>query len=146
MGRKRPSDDYSKTQRVESARVPVLEENLKLGIRKEEIGKVRAVKKVHEEDLIVSGPVVNDDVQVERVPLNRYVEKAPRIRHEGDTMIIPVVREEVVVSTRLVLVEEVRITRRQVKETIEKPITIRKEEVIIERSPERSFPDSESSS
>jgi len=146
MNRKRPSDDYSKTQRVESARVPVLEENLKLGIRKEEIGKVRAVKKVHEEDLIVSGPVVNDDVQVERVPLNRYVEKAPRIRHEGDTMIIPVVREEVVVSTRLVLVEEVRITRRQVKETIEKPITIRKEEVIIERSPERSFPDSESSS
>jgi uncharacterized protein (TIGR02271 family) len=146
MSRKRPSDDYSKTQRVDSARVPVLEENLKLGIRKEEIGKVRAVKKVHEEDLIVSGPVVNDDVQVERVPLNRYVEKAPRIRHEGDTMIIPVVREEVVVSTRLVLVEEVRITRRQVKETIEKPITIRKEEVIIERSPERSFPDSESSS
>jgi uncharacterized protein (TIGR02271 family) len=143
MSSKRPSDDYSETERVESARIPVVEEKLKVGVRKEEIGKVRAVKKVHEEDLIVSGPVINQDVQVQRVPLNQYVDKAPRIRHEGNTMIIPVVREEVIVSTRLVLVEEVRITRRQVEETIEKPITIRKEEVVIERSSEGSLPDSE---
>jgi uncharacterized protein (TIGR02271 family) len=146
MNRKRPSSDYSKTERVESASIPVLEETLKVGIRKEEIGKVRAVKKVHEEGLIVSGQVVNDDVQIERVPLNRYVEKAPPMRHEGNTMIIPVLREEIIVSKRLVLVEEVRITKRQAKETFERPITLRKEEVSIQRSSYESFPDSESGS
>ena len=121
----------------EQTRVPVLEENLHVGVAKVETGRVHASKKVHEEDLIVSGPVTNDELSIERVPMNTYIDFAPQIRHEGDTMIIPVVEEEVVVQTRLKLVEEVRITRRQVERTVERPVTLRKEEVVIERLPPR---------
>ena len=135
MRKKTPAEDHSSpSDRMASPSLPVLEEHLQVSVRKEETGKVRAIKKVHEEDLIVSGPVVNESVQIERVPLNQYIDMAPQVRYEGETTIIPVVREEVVVQTRLVLVEEVRITRRQTEETVEKPVTLRKEEVIIERS------------
>ena len=121
----------------EQARVPVLDENLHVGVSKVETGRVRASKKVHEEDLIVSGPVTNDELSIERIPLNTYVDAPPQVRYEGDTMVIPVVEEEVVVQTRLKLVEEVRITRRQVERTVERPVTLRKEEVVIERLPPR---------
>lgn len=115
-------------------KIPVMEESLQLNIRKEETGRLRATKQVHEEPLIVSGPVLDESVKVERVTLNQYIDEAPLpVRHEGDTMIIPVVKEELVVSTRLILVEEIRITRHQVESTVEKPITLRKEEVTISR-------------
>lgn len=118
-------------------RIPVLHEDLHVGVRKVNTGTVRATKIVHEEDLIVSGPVVSDELQIERVTLNQYIDESPpAIRHEGDTMIIPVVEEEVIVTTRLKLVEEVRITRRAVERTIERPVTVRTEEVVVERGPE----------
>jgi uncharacterized protein (TIGR02271 family) len=131
-GRSQEHPDH--VEHPDKVRVPIIEEHLQVGVRKEELGKVRAVKQVHEEDLIVSGPVYSEDIQIDRVPLNQYVETAPQVRHEGNTTIIPVVKEEVVVQTRLVLVEEVRITRRQVETMIEKPVTLRKEEIKIERS------------
>ena len=111
-----------------------MEENLRLGVSKIETGKLRAKKKVHDEDLIVSGPVLQDELTIERIPLNQYIDEAPpSVRYEGDTMVIPVIEEEVVVQTRLKLVEEVRITRRQREKMAEEPITIRREEVLIER-------------
>ena len=114
--------------------LPVMEENLRLGVGKVETGKLRAKKTVTEEDLIVSGPVLQDELDIERIPLNQYIEEAPpSVRYEGDTMVIPVIEEEVVVQTRLKLVEEVRITRRQRERTAEEPVTIRREEVVIER-------------
>lgn len=126
--------DRSETERSETTKVPVLEERLRVDLRKEETGRVRAVKKVHEENLIVSGPVYGEDLEVERVPLNQYIDEPPQVRHEGDTMIIPVVKEEVVVQTRLILVEEVRITKRHVEREVEQPVTLRREEISIERS------------
>jgi uncharacterized protein (TIGR02271 family) len=131
------TDPKSQTSNEVSKAIPAMEENLRLGIKQVQTGKVRAIKKVHEEDLIVTGPVVNDEIQIERIPLNQYVEVAPPpVRYEGETMIIPVVEEEVVVQTRLKIVEEVRITRKKVETTVEKPITLRREEVVVKRSAE----------
>jgi uncharacterized protein (TIGR02271 family) len=119
----------------ESRKISVLEEDLQLGIKQKETGRVRAIKKVHEEDLLVSGPVLSDELKVERIPFNQYIDEAPPgIRYEGETMIIPVVEEEVIIQTRLKLVEEVRITKRQVEKTVEKPVTLRKEEIVIQRA------------
>src|SRR5271168_1056898 len=50
-------------------------------------------------------------VEVERVPIGRTIEVVPSISQEGDTTIIPVVEEIVVVERRLVLKEAVRIPR-----------------------------------
>jgi uncharacterized protein (TIGR02271 family) len=138
MKRNRLSEDRPLPGQMESSRLPVMEEQLRIDIRREETGKVTATKKVHEEDLIVSGPVYSDEVEVERVPLNQYIDTPPQVRHEGDTMIIPVVKEEVVVQTRLVLVEEVRVTRHRREQVVEKPVTLREEEIVVRRSDDGS--------
>lgn len=134
MDEEMSAEDSVRKVRQEHRTLPVLEENLRLGVSKVETGKLRATKKVHEEDLIVSGPVLQDELNIERIPLNKYIDEAPpSVRYEGETMVIPVIEEEVVVQTRLKLVEEVRITRRQREKMSEEPITIRREEVIVER-------------
>jgi stress response protein YsnF len=48
-------------------------------------------------------------------------------------MIIPVVREVLVVEKRLLLVEELHVTKTQVQKQETQHITLRKEEVIVER-------------
>jgi hypothetical protein len=53
--------------------------------------------------------------------------------HDGDTLVIPVLRETVVVEKRLFLVEEVRITRTAVRERVQQPVTLRAEQIEIER-------------
>ena len=132
---RRTSGDHSTTQAEAGVvRVPVLEEVAHIEIKKIETGKVRAIKHVHEENVLLSSTVSDEELIVERIPVNEYVDVAPQARHEGDTMIIPVVKEEVIVQTRLMLVEEVRITRRREERTVQTPVTLRTEEVIIERS------------
>jgi uncharacterized protein (TIGR02271 family) len=139
MNRKKLSGDRPIKNESQTTSLPVIEEELRVGIRKDETGKLRIVKNVHEEDVIVSGPVYNEDVDIERVPLNQFVDAPPQVRHEGDTMIIPVVKEEVIVQTRLVLVEEVRITKRVTQRTVEKPVTLRKEEIVIEKREDTAY-------
>lgn len=60
---------------------------------------------------VLDEPLIMEDVQVERVPVNRIVDAAPEIRHEGDVMIVPVIEEVITVQKRILLKEEVRITR-----------------------------------
>ena len=48
-------------------------------------------------------------------------------------MIIPLIEEVLVVEKRLLLKEEVRITRRQVQESRPQTVTLRTEEAIVER-------------
>ncbi len=63
--------------------------------------------------MLVEEPSIQEEVQIERVPGNQLVDEPVAVRCEGDTMIIPVIEEVIVVETRLQLKEEVRVTKRQ---------------------------------
>jgi hypothetical protein len=54
-------------------------------------------------------------------------------RQEGDTTIVTLVEEVVVVEKRLRAIEEVRITKRQDVEPSVQTVTLRREEAVIER-------------
>lgn len=123
-------DDKSSQQ---SAVIPIIEEQVHIEKQVVESGVVRVSKKVHEEQVMVDVPLIHEEHDVERVEINQYVDVAPTIRHDGATMIIPVLREEVVVQKRLVLVEELRITKKLVQTKKQEEVILRKEEVIIER-------------
>ena len=69
-----------------------------------------------------------------RVPIGKEVKVAPVQRTEGDVLIIPVIEEVLVVEKRLVLKEELRISRRTTREDIEVPVTIRKQRAVVERT------------
>jgi uncharacterized protein (TIGR02271 family) len=121
-----------------AAVVPVIAEQLQVGRRSVETGRVRLTKLVREEQETIDPPVLAEEVVVERVPINQFVSGPVQARQEGDTLILPVLEEVVVVERRLMLREEVRISKR-VKETREpETVTLRREEIRIERTPNAS--------
>lgn len=113
--------------------VPVIEEQIEVGKREVERGTVRVHKRVREHEELLQETLAHEQIDVERVPLNQVVESATGVRQEGDTVIIPVYEEMVVVEKRLVLKEEVRLHIRRTQEDWTDRVTLRREEVEIER-------------
>jgi uncharacterized protein (TIGR02271 family) len=127
-----------KTETEETRVLPVLEERVVVQREVVETGRVRLTRQVHETAEEVSVPVQHDEVHVERVPLNVTLPAgsvAPTTRYEGDTLIIPVLREVAVVETRLLLVEELRVTRQQVTTQHTETVHLRREEIKTEHLP-----------
>jgi uncharacterized protein (TIGR02271 family) len=126
-------NDASKFAQV----IPVIEEFIKVEKKEIESGRIQIKKKINEEEKIISIPLVHNEFNVERIQMERPIDTAPSpIIYEGDTIIIPVVREEVMVKKQLVLMEEIRITKRKVETLHKQTVTLRKEEVVIERKEE----------
>jgi hypothetical protein len=67
------------------------------------------------------------------VPVNRVVEGPIPVRSEGDTMIVSVLEAVLVVETWLLVTEELRITRRRTDTHTPERVTLRHEDVTIER-------------
>lgn len=117
----------------ESAVIPVIEEQVHVGKQVIETGKIIVSKKVFEEEKAIDVSLIHEEHDIERIPVNQYVETAPEVRYEGDTMIIPVLKEEVVIQKRLFLTEELRITKRKVETSAPQQVSLRREEVTVER-------------
>lgn len=115
--------------------IPLYEEELAVSKRVVETGKVRVTKSVHEQERLIEETLANDDVDVRRVAVNRIVEQAPVTRQEGDTLIVPIVEEVLVVERKLMLREEIRITTRRTSAVVQHVTTVRTEEASIERVP-----------
>lgn len=110
----------------------VAEEQACIEIERRETGGVRV--RVVTEDAPVIHPVVLESGQVEvtRHPVEQELEAFPEIREEGDVTIIPVVEERAVIVTRLFLVEEIHIRRTRSTETVEVPVTLRRQRAVVE--------------
>lgn len=121
-----------------AAVIPVVAEELNVGRRSVEAGRVRVKKVVQEHQEVVDEPVFAEEVVVERLPVNQVVQTAPEPRQEGDTMVFPVLEEVLVVERRLMLKEEVRVTKRVTEAREPQTVTLRSENVTIERIPARS--------
>jgi uncharacterized protein (TIGR02271 family) len=98
-----------------------------------EKGRVRITKTVQEREEVVDIPLIEEEVEVNHVPINQLVDRTEAIRHEGDTMIVPVYEEVLVVRKRLMLKEELHITRRRREVNRPQTVTVRREEVEVER-------------
>jgi uncharacterized protein (TIGR02271 family) len=112
--------------------VPVMVEELDVQRRKVETGRVRINKVVREHEELVDEPLLREEVIIERVPINRFVEEAIPLRSEGDTVIVSLLEEVPVVEKRLMLKEELRITVRRVEAHKPSSVTLRSEEATIE--------------
>ncbi|XYH93581.1 DUF2382 domain-containing protein [Sorangium sp. So ce1128] len=118
--------------------MPVVVQELEMKKRTIESGRVRITKQVNERVEAVEEPLERERVFVERVAINQVVTEPPATRQEGDTLIVPVVEEVLVVEKRLVLKEELHITRvRSVEMSPPEHVTLRSEEVRVERVPPR---------
>lgn len=122
------------TEEQEVAAIPLAEERVSVTKREIETGRLRVQVSVEERRDAVPVELLHDEVEVERVPVNKEVGYLPSVRLEGSTTIIPVVEEVMVMEKRLVLVEEIHVRRKSVADTRQIPVTLRSEQVRIDRS------------
>lgn len=117
----------------ETVVVPVVAEQLEVGKRRVEGGGVRIRKVVREHEEVVDEPLMREEVQVKRVPVGRIVDGPVPVRHVGDTMIISLLEEVVVVEKRLMLKEELHVTKSEVETYKPQRVVLRSEEALVER-------------
>jgi stress response protein YsnF len=113
--------------------LPVVAESVIVQKHTRITGRVRISKTVHEREEVVDEPLLRRTVHVERVPINRVVEDEVPVRYEGDTIIVPVLEEVLVVEKRLMLKEELHITQQQEELRQPQRIVLRTEDITVER-------------
>lgn len=118
--------------------IPVIQEAIRVEKREFESGRVVVHKTVVERDEVVDIILRQQDLSVERVPVGRVVEEAPQTRQEGDTLIVPILEEVLVVEKRLVLKEELHIRKQSSERTEQKTVRLRSEQVEIEQTGRKS--------
>lgn len=113
-------------------RLPLHEERLSVGkVAAQSRVRVSVVTRTREE--AAYGTLDADEVDIERISINREVDTAPPVRTEGETTIIPVLEERVTIQRRLVLVEEVRVRKRTTSRDWSERIPVRYQDVVVER-------------
>jgi uncharacterized protein (TIGR02271 family) len=120
--------------------VPVMEEHVRIERAPIESAVVQVRKEIRERQEVIREPVFHEEVEVERVPVNRMAEGPVTSRYEGDTLIVPLVEEVVVVEKRLKITEELHIRKRRTESRSETPVTLRREEVSVDRVTKDSEP------
>jgi Domain of unknown function (DUF2382). len=126
----KPSTDSGK------GTIPVVEEVLQVEKKVVDGDSIRVSKKVDDETVNIPLTSRMHTYSIERVSRNEYVDSPPpAVRYDGETMVISVLEEEVVVVKRLKLVEEVRITPSQKEVVTDTAVSLKKERVIIEKGP-----------
>jgi stress response protein YsnF len=131
--------DAQNTNTVASAVIPEIQEMADVSTRTVEGDVVRIVKKVRTIEQAVEPILEREEVEVQRVPLNRIVQSPPPVRVEGDTTIIPIL-EEVLIKAILVK-EELHVIRRKSRQPAEpRVVQLRREKVSVEREPKQPQP------
>jgi len=120
--------------------IPVVQETVEIDHRMVETGRgVQITKHVTEHEANIDDPLIHEDVTVERVPIDMLVSgPEPTQHYEGDTLVIPVLEEVLVLEKRVRLKEEVRVTRRSRQEVATQRVKLKSEEVSVERFDDRT--------
>jgi uncharacterized protein (TIGR02271 family) len=121
--------------------IPVHQEELKFGTRTVDTGRgVRIQKSVTERPFHIDEMLRHDELSVTHVPIDKIIASAdvPASRYEGDTLIIPIVEEVLVVERRLRIKEELHITKAQRETRHVETVFLKSEEVSVERFDDRS--------
>lgn len=115
--------------------VPLHTEQLSVTKRRIVTGRARVSTQTREQEHQIEEPLTRELVEIERRPVGQRVESKPSIRQEGDTIVIPVVEEQLVIERRLILKEEIRVRRIRKIEIHREHVVTRKEDVEISRVP-----------
>ena len=115
--------------------LPIVEEHLVAGKKTVATGRVRVTTVVDEHPVAARETLVRGGVEIERTAIGEEVLDVPPVRDEGDSIVVPVVREELVVTKRLILVEEVRLRRIATREEHVETVILRHQRAEIERDP-----------
>ena len=111
----------------------LLAEELHVGKETVEAGRLRVSKQTRTRDAVVDENLLHERAEIVRVPIGRQIFEMPPIRQEGETTIVPIVEEILFTERRLMLKEELRLTRRRTMEHFQETVTLRYQEAVITR-------------
>lgn len=123
----------SEDRRTAEEIIPVIQEDVVIGTERATTGTVRVRTVIHQDEHAIDEPVTMTDVEVKRVPVDLWTDEPIADRVEGDTRIISVHREEVIVQRRLHVVEEVHVTLRRREERHREIVRTRQTQVVVDR-------------
>lgn len=111
--------------------LPVVQEQLHVGTRTDEVGalRVRVLTEAHSETL--QQPLVSEHVQVERVPVGVTVAQPRAPWTDGEVLVVPVYEE--VIERRLVLKEEIRLHRVRSSALHTEQVSLQRQRAVVER-------------
>ena len=89
----------------------------------------------HTRQQAVEMDLFRDTVVVERRPIGTRIETTPPIREEDGEIVVPIVEEVLVTERRLILREEIRLKRVRTARRHTETVSLRSEEVSVERVP-----------
>ena len=115
--------------------VPLYAEDVAVSRRRVDTSIVRVATVTHHRDHLVAESLTHERVEIEHVPVGRYVDAVPPVREEGDVTIMPVVEEVVVMERKLLLREEVHIRRIRSTEQHRETVQLRQQEAVVTRTP-----------
>jgi len=118
-------------QAGETMRVPVIEEELKAGVREKQGGMARVTKSVVEEQKSIDVPVQREEVYVTERKVDRAATKEDLAMMDRDIE-IPLKQQEVVTSKEAVVTGEVNVRKEVTRDTERVTDTVRREEVHVE--------------
>jgi uncharacterized protein (TIGR02271 family) len=115
--------------------VPLFAEEISVSKRVVPKARVRVSRTTRAREEVVDQLLAREHVQVERTAIGRTVESMPAVREEGDTIIVPIVEEVLIVERRLVLKEEIRIRKIRETERHQERVMLRRQEATVLRLP-----------
>lgn len=129
-------DTESRVESTSDMAMPVYQEQLHLDVHTVDTGRgVRVRKTVDEHEQRIDETLMHDEVDVRHVPVDKIValSEAPASRYEGDTFIVPILEEILVVEKRLRIKEEIHITRSKRPQRFSETVPLKSETVSVER-------------
>lgn len=123
-------------QNDEQVVIPIHAEEVSVDKKRIVTGRVKVATVTKEHEQLVEEMLERNHVEIERTAVGKEVEKTPPVREEGDTLVIPIMEEVVVVERRLFLKEELRIHRISETQPYQQRVVVRKQEAVITRLPD----------
>lgn len=113
--------------------LPIVEEQLDIAKRVEDIGGLRV--RIEVEDRVQHHVLdtTSEEVSFERIAVGREVDEMRAPWQDGDVLVVPVYEEVVVLERRLLLKEEIRVSKQRLQHATPLQPTVRRERAVVER-------------
>jgi uncharacterized protein (TIGR02271 family) len=115
--------------------LPLFQEEISVSKRVVPTSRVQVSRVTQTHEQLVDELLEREQVEVERVAIDKPIDRIPSVRQEEDCIIFPVVEEVLKIERVLMLKEEVRIRRVKGTERYQERVTLRKQEAAVNRLP-----------
>jgi uncharacterized protein (TIGR02271 family) len=126
-------DAINNTTSTPDKTMPLAEE--KIAVSKEKIvdRRIQISRKTVSDEELIEAELTREEAIIHRVTKNEIIQpdNIPTARQEGDVYIIPVIREEVEIIRRQVLVEEIHVKKILTNEHFQESVVLRRQELDI---------------